>query len=83
MSRKFCRDAPDPWGCSNSLCKKKFVRIAGEIPTATSDSQSDLGIRMSDKGVEFDPVLPALVLLEKDKENPQKKTRPFLSLPNP
>ena len=27
MSREFCRDVPDPWGCSKSLCKKKFVRI--------------------------------------------------------
>ena len=25
MSREFCRDVPDPWGCSKSLCKKKFV----------------------------------------------------------
>ena len=22
MSREFCRDVPDPWGCSKSLCKK-------------------------------------------------------------
>ena len=22
MSREFCRDVPDPWGCSTSLCKK-------------------------------------------------------------
>ena len=27
MSRQFCRDVPDPWRCSKSLCKKKFVRI--------------------------------------------------------
>ena len=22
MSRESCRDVPDPWGCSESLCKK-------------------------------------------------------------
>ena len=22
MSREFCRDVPDPWGCSESLCPK-------------------------------------------------------------
>ena len=22
MSREFCRDVPDPWGCSKSLCRK-------------------------------------------------------------
>ena len=22
MSREFCRDVPDPWGCSKSLCNK-------------------------------------------------------------
>ena len=22
MSREFCRDVPDPWGCSKSSCKK-------------------------------------------------------------
>ena len=27
MSREFCWDVPDPWGCSESLCKKKFVLI--------------------------------------------------------
>ena len=27
MSQEFCRDVPDPWGCSKSLCKNKFVRI--------------------------------------------------------
>ena len=27
MSREFCRDVPDPWRCSKSLCKKNFVRI--------------------------------------------------------
>ena len=27
MSREFCRDVPDPWGCSRSLCQKQFVRI--------------------------------------------------------
>ena len=23
MSQEICRDVPDPWGCSKSLCKKK------------------------------------------------------------
>ena len=29
LSRRtpHCRDVPDPWGCSKSLCKKKCVRI--------------------------------------------------------
>ena len=27
MSREFCWDVPDPWGCSKSLCQKKFVCI--------------------------------------------------------
>ena len=27
MSREFCRDVPDPWGCSKGLCQKKFARI--------------------------------------------------------
>ena len=27
MSREFCRDVPDPCGCSKSLCKKTFLRI--------------------------------------------------------
>ena len=27
MFREFCRDVPDPWECSKSLCKKKFVRF--------------------------------------------------------
>ena len=25
MSREFCRDVGDAWGCSKSLCKKKIV----------------------------------------------------------
>ena len=37
MSREFCRDVPDPWRCSKSLCKKTscafFVPYIGlEIP---------------------------------------------------
>ena len=24
MSQEFCRDVPDPWGCSKSLCKKSL-----------------------------------------------------------
>ena len=32
MSREFCRDVPDPWGCSKSLCKK--VRAHFSLPTA-------------------------------------------------
>ena len=24
MSREFCRDVPDPWGCSKSLCKRSL-----------------------------------------------------------
>ena len=31
MSREFCRDVPDRWGCSKSLCKKKFVRISHSL----------------------------------------------------
>ena len=27
MSREFGRDVLNPWGCSKSLCKKKFVLI--------------------------------------------------------
>ena len=27
MSREFCRDVPDPWGCSKSFVLKKFVRM--------------------------------------------------------
>ena len=27
MSREFCQDVPDPWRCSKTLCKKKFVFI--------------------------------------------------------
>ena len=26
MSQEFCRDVREPWGCSKSLCKRKFVR---------------------------------------------------------
>ena len=24
ISREFCRDIPDPWGCSKCLCKKSW-----------------------------------------------------------
>ena len=34
MSRDFCRDVPDPWGCSKTLCKKSscafFVPYKGK-----------------------------------------------------
>ena len=26
MSREFCWDVPDPWGCSKTLCKKRSQR---------------------------------------------------------
>ena len=26
MTREFCRDVPDPWGCSKSLCQKNSSR---------------------------------------------------------
>ena len=31
MSKEICRDVPDPWGCSKSLCKKK-VRAHFFVP---------------------------------------------------
>ena len=31
-SREFCRDVPDPWGCSKSLCKK--VRLHVSFPSS-------------------------------------------------
>ena len=31
MSRDFCRDVPDPWGCSESLCKKSLCAFF--VPT--------------------------------------------------
>ena len=33
MSRDFCRDVPDPWGCSKSLFKKTFVLVFRPLPT--------------------------------------------------
>ena len=28
MSREFCRDVPDPWECSKSLCKKSSCYVS-------------------------------------------------------
>ena len=28
MSREFCRDVSDSWGCSKSLCKKNHVHFS-------------------------------------------------------
>ena len=34
MSREFCRDVPDPWRCSKSLCNKK-LRVHFSFPKPT------------------------------------------------
>ena len=31
MSREFCRDVPDAWGCSKSLCKKDCAHVSALI----------------------------------------------------
>ena len=31
MSREFCRDVPDPWGCSKSLCQKSSCHFSFPI----------------------------------------------------
>ena len=43
MSREFCRDVPDPWGFSKSLCKKKFVRIFA-FPTKNGHARAETRI---------------------------------------
>ena len=43
MSQEFCRDVPDPWGCSKSLCNKNFVRIFRSLSSrGFSESLCDL-----------------------------------------
>ena len=41
MSREFCRDVPDPWRCSKSLCKKNFVRIFRSLLKTSSSVRID------------------------------------------
>ena len=51
MSREFCRDVPDPWRCSKSLCTKKLraqfsfpkvwgLRISRQMPNGQNVGQA-------------------------------------------
>ena len=39
MSRKFCRDVPDPRGCSKSLCKKRLVCMLHSLTASAQEEQ--------------------------------------------
>ena len=52
MSREFCRDVQDPWGCSKSLCKKRFVRIFRSLRRGV-ENRNFPKVRQKLKGVVF------------------------------
>ena len=42
MSREFCRDVQDPWGCSKSLCKKSSCAFFVPYFSTSNRSYSDI-----------------------------------------
>ena len=43
MSREFCRDVPNPWGCSKSLCKRTSCAFFAPQKSKTTQSTNLFG----------------------------------------
>ena len=75
MSQEFCRDVPDPWRCSRSLCKK--TSCAFFVPQISASSHPELGSYHWQERLDVKVPIAALCQSTEPRPNPTQhpKTR--------